>query len=133
MLFTEFFKSACDIVIGQGERSGTYYLEPDYKELLRINDLSVKKISDRKISEKDLKEMLDLQVTKMNARQNKTQAVMEWLYAIIDTKLDPEMVEQENQLMENMLKYMKAKDGVDDEEVVEQKHPELPEWLSFSK
>ncbi|MDO4802981.1 MAG: hypothetical protein Q4A15_12515 [Prevotellaceae bacterium] len=109
MLFYEFYSKAKDTCVRSDDFSGEFYLEPLYKILLAEEGLDVKDISDKEITLNDLKEMLELDVKKHNAIESRTREVMSWIWDIINSKVDPLVIDEQNDYIKNLTEYFKEK------------------------
>lgn len=105
MTYFDLINNAIDLCITVDSTTGMAYLEPPYRMLLREADLIHPEI----IEPEELYELLKLEVKKQNAKVNKSYAVSEWLHDIITQTVDPAMTQEENELMKNLLEYMKVK------------------------
>ena len=78
-----------------------------------------------------------------NAQTDKTPVVMQWMYDVISTVVEPALVEEQNKLIKDMLEYRKERNAIDDrtkeldqkQQVLEEKSKVLPMnfGIDFSK
>ena len=83
--------------------SGRAYIEPLWREILESEGIRVNEEDESKVLE-----VLDLAVKKSDARNDKTHAVMQWLYDTLTSTIDPAITEMENDYMKNVIELMKA-------------------------
>ena len=107
MLYTEFVKKAIDTTIAETD-SGLFYLEPMWRIILQDNELFVDKISDYNVDILEVKELLDLEVAKRNAIRSNKIAVINWLYDIITTSIEPTILAEETDYVKQVVEFMKA-------------------------
>jgi len=73
-------------------------------------------VTDFPITWEDVREILELEVKKINALHDNTRAVVDWLYLAINEVIEPTMVDQENELLKNVTEYMKLNASLKDRE-----------------
>lgn len=143
MLYTEFFKQASEAVILQDETTGMFFLDPHYRVTLRDWNLDPAQIEDYPTTLSELGETLKLEVKRLNAMQDKTHVVVDWLYGVITSAVQPAILAEENEYIKNMMEYMrlnaslkeKEKDLQQRESAVETRDNirQLMPGMSFSK
>lgn len=143
MLYSKFIKEVIDLVIVSDEASGHVYLNPNYKVMLIDADLAPDKITDYPMSWSDLKEVLELEVERQEKEFDNSRNVVDWVYQIITATIEPTMVSEENELMKNMMEYMKLNHELKEREAeIERKEDiqekkgnivELMPGMNFSK
>lgn len=109
MLYSKFIFDAEQKTINQFD-NGTWYLEPEWKDIVcrEVTD-NIEDIEDGYISDWwDVENILRLEVERRNAQDNKKKTVVDWLYDLINQKIDPVMLEEENDLIGNVVEYMKV-------------------------
>ena len=108
MLYGEFAFKAKELVIQQLD-NGVWYLEPDWREMLFTNELTLENVSDFHLDNwYDVEDMLALEVERRNARDNKEKEVMDWLYELITATVEPAVLQEETDYMKNIVEFMKA-------------------------
>lgn len=107
MLYSEYLDKAYEETIIQAE-NGLFYLEPTWKVILIENDLDPKKISDYKTDWTTICDVLKLQVEKQNAINSKKNYVIDWVYNVITSTVEPAMLEEETDYLKNVTEYLKA-------------------------
>jgi len=110
MLYYEFMRKAVSLAVVEAD-NGKYYLEPAFRVILDSEGLNPADVTDYEISWTGVKEYLELYVKKMNALSDNTPIVVDWLYQIITTQVDPAMMEEENEAVKNLIEYMRLKNG----------------------
>ena len=101
MNYFEIVNKAIELTIETVTETNQSYLEPRYKEILREADVHLPDLPDE-----ELYEILKLEVEKRNAKTNKLLPVVEWLYDLLVRKIEPAMLDEENELMKNVLEYL---------------------------
>jgi len=111
MLYIDYIKKAKELTIGYDEESMFYYLEPEWQTILYENQLNdLESIPDMHLEGwYDLEDVLKLEVEKRNAKASKLNIVLNWIDGVINSTIDPAMLEQENDLMQSMIELAKAK------------------------
>lgn len=144
MMYAEYVKNAMDLtIVDDYEGSGISYLSPDYRAILIDSDMEPFVVEDYIMSWPTVKEILKLEVERRNSVTNKSRFVIDWLFQIITSTVDPAMIAEENDLMKNIAEYMKLNHELKEkereldkrEEVQEKKDNlmELMPGMNFSK
>lgn len=108
MLYIDFMKKAEEFVLSYDEDSGLTYLEPDWRVILSGLNLDPEKdITDSPISWDWLCERMMLEVERRNKLDDRSKYVIDWIYSILTAAIEPAMLNEENELMKNMMDYMK--------------------------
>lgn len=108
MLYGEYIFKAKDLVVQQLD-NGNWYLEPDWKDILCRNNLDLNEVSDSHLeSWYELEDVLVLEVDRRNARDSKKEAVINWLYDLITSTVEPAVLQEETDYIKNVMDYMKA-------------------------
>lgn len=108
MLYSQFMHEAMKLVIIDDDKASGYsYLNPHYRILLQDAELNPENVSDRKIDWNDVAEVLKLEVERRNKTTDKGRFVVDWVFDVITSAVDPTMISEENDLMKNMMDYMK--------------------------
>ena len=111
--------------------NGLCYLEPRYKEALRIAGLDQ---YEDVISKEDLYEAIKLEVERRNTCGNKMNVIAAWIADTIDKVIDPAITKEENELMKNMMAYLERDKEVKEKETeLEEKEKELSVQEKVSK
>ena len=108
MLYATYMQKAKEVCIDRFVESGKWYLEPDWRIILRDNQLNNFKLQDAKIDWSIVEDVLKLEVEKRNARDNKLGYVTDWLYDTLTSTVEPAMLSEETDLVKNMLELAKA-------------------------
>lgn len=108
MLYATYMQKAKEVCIDRFVESGKWYLEPDWRIILRDNQLNNFKLQDSKIDLSIVEDVLKLEVEKRNARDNKLGYVADWLYDTLTSTVEPAMLSEETDLVKNMLELAKA-------------------------
>lgn len=108
MLYATYMQKAKEVCIDRFVESGKWYLEPDWRIILRDNQLNSFKLQDAKIDWSIVEDVLKLEVEKRNARDNKLGYVTDWLYDTLTSTVEPAMLSEETDLVKNMLELAKA-------------------------
>lgn len=146
MLYAEYMVKVKEICLEQWEENGQWYILPDWKR--RLDDLELYPdedvISDWvNVMWADVKEELDCEVQMRNARQDKWPILGEILYKMLTTEIEPQVIQEQNELLKNVQEYMKEKNKVEEKKVelaerekkVEEKEKvkEIAKGMSFAK
>ena len=136
MNYYDIINQAIELVVVDAG-NGLCFLEPRYKEALRIAGLLD---HDEVISEEELIEAIKLEVEKRNIMNNKMNVIAAWVAKTIEEVIDPAITQEENQLMLNLLNYLERDKQVKEkEEELEVKEKELevkatlPPNINFAK
>lgn len=108
MLYATYMQKAKEVCIDRFVESGKWYLEPDWRIILRDNQLNNFKLQDSKIDWSIVEDVLKLEVEKRNARDNKLGYVADWMYDTLTSTVEPAMLSEETDLVKNMLELAKA-------------------------
>lgn len=117
MLYEKYILKAQELTIDKLD-NGVWYLEPRWKETLIRNNLDgLEEIDDYWIDDwKDVEDVLKLEVVRRNARDSKTNEVMNWLYDVISTTVEPAMLQEETDYIKNLVEYLKVNHDLQDKE-----------------
>ena len=107
MFYATYMQKVKEITISQFEENGNWYLEPDWRILLRDSNLTDFRLKDAKIDWNILEDVLKLEVEKRNARDNKLNYVTAWLYETITATVEPAMLAEETDYLKNVVEFMK--------------------------
>lgn len=115
MLYYEYMDKVKELALVTSEKNGLTYIRPDYEYLLETSGLSLDDVTDfEKASGTVVYRQLLLERDMRNAQNNISPVVMQWLYDVISTVVEPAIVEQQNQLIKDMLAYQKEKNAIDE-------------------
>lgn len=143
MLYSKYISEIQKLAIIDNDDTGHSYLDPSYKVILIDAGLTPDEVTDYKIDWADVREILELEVQRREKEFDNSRNVIDWIYSIITTTVDPVMINEENELMKNMMDYMKLNHELNEreaeverkEEIQEQKTNirELVPGMNFSK
>lgn len=108
-----FLNKAVELCIGCAEETGVYFIEPMWKDIL-IAEGCQEDLDNP--DNKDVFMVLDLAVKKANARTDRTKYVMDWLYDLLTTTIEPAALQEENELVKNVIDYMKLNNELKNKE-----------------
>lgn len=135
MLYKEYMDKVKDIALLMNEDTGLTYIAPDYEYLLSVSDLKLEDVSDFDgVNKNVVHRHLLLERDMRNAQRDKTPIIMQWIYDVMTTVVEPAIIEQQNELIKNLLEYRKEKNAIDDrtkeldikQKVLEDKSKVLP-------
>lgn len=107
--YYEVVNAAIDAVVETDEYSGVSYLQPRYRQFLREQRLYLGNESD---PQDELYEILKLEVEMRNAKNDQLTPLLSWINTVVNETIKPEEEEQTNELMKNLLEYMKLNEEV---------------------
>ena len=109
MLYSKFIYHAKEMTIQQLE-NGTWYLKPEWKDIIcREIEKDLNNVEDSYLTDWwDIENVLRLEVEKRNAQDNKKKYVIDWLYDVITTTIEPAMLQEENDYIKNVIEFMKV-------------------------
>ena len=144
--YYDIVNEAIELTVVTDEEAGTTYLEPRYRSILADNNLHLPgNMLPGDAKDEELWEILKLEVEKRNQQHNVAHALAEWAYHILSNTIDPELLSEENDLMNNIIEYMQLKQEVSDKktELDNEEHEltqkekigsnKLPIGISFAK
>jgi hypothetical protein len=103
-----------EIALITSEKNGLTYIRPDYEYILAASGLSVDDVTDFEDATRNVvHRQLILERDMRNAQNDISPIVMKWLYDVINTVVEPAIVEQQNELIKDMLAYRKEKNAID--------------------
>lgn len=108
-----FLNKAVEVCIGCTEETGVYFIEPMWRDIL-IAEGCQEDLDNP--DNKDVFMVLDLAVKKANAKTDRTKYVMDWLYDLLTTTIEPVALQEEDELVKNMIDYMKLNDELKNKE-----------------
>lgn len=116
MLYSKFIYHAKEMTIKQLENE-TWYLDPEWKYIIRdqiesdLNDVEDNPLDDWW----DVENILELEVTRRNAKDDKKKDVIDWLYDLITAYVEPAVLSEENDFIKNMVEFMKTNHAIENE------------------
>lgn len=114
MLYSEYMDKVKEMALITSEKNGLTYIRPDYEYLLNASGLSLDEVIDFKNATREVvHQHLILERDMRNAQKDISPIVMQWVYDVISTVVDPAIIEQENQLIQDMIEYRKEKNAID--------------------
>lgn len=108
-----FFQRAIEDCIAVDENSGIAYVEPLYVDILESEGFSDELAM---YGEQETLQVLELAAKKANAKSDHTRAVVDMIYDLLTNTVEPEVVEQQNDLMKNVVEYMQLNQSLKDRE-----------------
>lgn len=105
MLYVEFINKAAGLTIVQAD-NGLFYLEPLWQSILEENGMNFAKSG--KFSRNEVSEVLKLEVERRNTINSKKNDVVEWIYDIITSTVEPAVLAEETDFVKNMVEYLKV-------------------------
>ena len=109
MLYSKFISEAKQKTINQLD-NGVWYLEPEWKDIVcrEITD-ELDKVEDNYLTDWwDIENVLRLEVERRNAQNSNKDAVINWLYDLITTIVEPTMLAEETDYIKNVIEFMKV-------------------------
>lgn len=107
MLYQDYIIKAEELTIEQAD-NGLWYLEPMWRLILHDNQMFFNDISDAEVSPAEILEILQLEVEKRNTINSKKPAVIDWLYELINSTVEPAMLQEETDYLKNLTEYLRA-------------------------
>ena len=109
MLYSQFIYKAENLTIHQLDNE-VWYLEPELKDIICRNVIgNIDDIEDSFLSDWwDVENILRLEVDRRNSQDNKKNEVINWLYEIITSTIEPAILEEENEYIKNVIEYLKT-------------------------
>ena len=107
MLYSEFINKAMELTIEQAD-NGLFYLEPMWRTILDDNKLLFNDISDFEVEPSIVENALELEVKKRNTINSKKPDVINWLYDLITSTVDPAMLSEETDYLKQVVEFMKT-------------------------
>lgn len=109
MLYSNFILKAKELTVHQLD-NGVWYLEPEWQDILYRNNLgAIDDLEDSYLSGwYDVEDILKLEVDRRNARDSKKKEVIDWLHDLITTTVEPAMLQEETDYIQQVTEFMKA-------------------------
>lgn len=108
MIYSQFIYNAEQKTINQLD-NGTWYLEPEWKDIIcREVEKNLEEIEDNYLTDWwDVENVLRLEVDKRNLQDDKKKDVINWLYELIHSTVEPTMLAEETEYIKNVIEFMK--------------------------
>ena len=114
MTYKKFIEKAIDELIYVDQRTGLWFIDPDYKYRMHELNLNITDIQDFDgFTIDDLKQCLQLQILINNTNQNKAFDVAKWLHQIITQKVDPVVLQEQTQYIKSLIEYRNQKQVIE--------------------
>ena len=107
----EMYNKAIELCVSYEEATGRSYVEPLWREILESEGIRV-----TTKEEPRMLETLTLAAKKADAKNDKTGAVMDWLYELLTAQVEPAVLQEETEYIKNVMDYMKLNDQLKDKE-----------------
>ena len=130
MIREEFLHKAIGVCLSVDEQSGVAYVEPLWRDILVAEDLAKENPG---VSDAEILEVLQLAANKHNVTVDHSKMVMDWLYEMLTNNIEPAILDQENDLVKNVLEYMKANESQKEQTDSKQKLSKMLPGMSFAK
>ena len=116
MLYSKFIFHAKEMAVKQLD-NGTWYLDPEWKDIIcREIESNIDNIEDSYLADWwDVENVLHLEAEKRNAQNSKKEDVINWLYELINSTVEPTMLEEESNYIKNVVEFMKVNHNLKDE------------------
>ena len=117
MTYNTFIHEAVKRTIGVLD-SGIWYLDPQWLDIISRNLLSdLTTLTDSYVTTWDqVEDILKLEVERRNKLMDNSRFVTDWFFDLITSQIDPAMIQEENNLVKDILKYMQEKELIKTEE-----------------
>ena len=114
MLYSEFIYKAKELTV-QKHDNGTWYLEPEWHDILHRNGLGdLEELSDSYLDGwYTVEDVLKLEVERRNTRDSQKNFVISWLYDLITATVEPAILQEETDYIKNLTEYLKVRDHVE--------------------
>lgn len=144
MLYSEYMDKVKEIALITDEDNGLTYIKPDYEYILSHAGFKLDDVSDfQNVNMDTVYRQLILERDMRNSNSNKMPIVTQWICDVINTVIEPAIVEEQNKLIQDMLEYRKERNAIDDrtkkldlkEQELEKKNKIIPMniGMNFSK
>ena len=126
MLYSEFMLKAVNACIYEDEDAEVVYLRPEWRMVLKTEGLDCKNVTDIKLTMEAVRDHLALEVERRRLYKDKGREVMSWMYNILTGEISPTLQQENNELLQDMIEYMKQKNVMESKEKkIEEKEEEL--------
>ena len=108
MLYSKFIFQVKEKTIKQLD-NGNWYLEPEWKDIIcREIEKDLDNIEDSYLTDWwDIENVLRLEIDKRNAQDDKKRDVINWLYDLIHSTVEPEMLAEEAEYVKTLIEFSK--------------------------
>lgn len=108
MTYSKFIYEAEQKTIKQLD-NGTWYLDPEWKDIIcREVEKDLDLIEDSYLNDWwDFENVLQLEVDRRNAQDDKKKDVINWLYDLIHTTVEPAVLAEETEYLKNLIEFRK--------------------------
>ena len=103
MGFDEYFDKICALCIVNDGEAWSSYVEPNYRVLLKRNDLLPSVVEDEELTMENVGEMLKLEVERRHTITGRSRALANWVYEIIDGTIEPAIETGESELINKVI------------------------------
>lgn len=118
MLYGELIHEAMKLVIvHDDEASGHFFLDPNYRALMTDANLLPESVTDRKVDWDWISEVLRLEVERRSKMTDKTRFLVDWVFEILTSTVEPAVMQEENEMIKNIIEYIKHSHELKDKEV----------------
>lgn len=133
MLYSEYISLAKSVCIGVNDETDEAYLMPDYRYILSLANLKLSDVTDFPDATMEVvSENLQLEVKLYNQMRNRTKVLADQAYEFITTAYSMTETQEQNDLIKNVLGYMKEKNQEHEKKIqaAPQEKAEIPENVS---
>ena len=108
MLYSDYILKAKAATIEQADNN-EWYLEPEWKDILYHNGLGdIENLTESHLDGwNDVEDILKLEVIKRNAIASNKNIVIDWVYELITSTVEPAVMKEETDYIESVVKFMK--------------------------
>ena len=107
----EIYEKAVALCIGENEETRRFFIEPMWREILEDDGITFSEEEAQRILE-----MLKLVVKKADVLHDRTGTVVNWLYDVITANIEPTVLKEETEYIQNVMDYMKLNNQLKDKE-----------------
>lgn len=108
----EYLKEAARICVSKSDASEFYYVEPLWEIYLKAEAGEYPE----GLTHEETLEVLKLVVEKLNVSKDRSRVLINWIYDVLTANIDPAMIEEENELVKNIVEYMKMNKNIEERE-----------------
>lgn len=123
MLYTEFINKVKEETIVQAD-NGFWYVEPDWRHVMFTSGLDPAQVTDYTFGWSEIENVLMLESDKRNTIASNKGKVINWIYDIIETKIEPAILEEETDYIKAVTDFMKQNHLKENED---------EEWTKFKE
>ena len=107
----EMYHKAIELCVPYDDVTGRSYVEPLWREILEGEGIKVPAKEEVRMLE-----TLTLAARKADAKNDRTAAVMDWLYDLISSQAEPAILQEETEYIQNVMEYMKLNSDLKNKE-----------------